>query len=115
MATDEYLSDPAVLRRRQLQSKLEGILGTKNVYFQPPPNILMKYPCFVYERYTPYTDNADDKPYRIVAHYGLTYIDSNVERSIAMVNKVLCSFDHISPERSYISDNMNHEIFNLYF
>lgn len=115
MATPEYLQDPQVQRRRKLQTELETILGSKHVYFQPPPNTAIKYPCFIYERYTPFTMNADDTVYRIIGHYSITYIDSNVERAMAMQTKILSTFQHISIERNYISDNMNHDIYNLYY
>ena len=37
-------------RRYELQAVLEGILGSGNVYFQPPENLKMRYDCIVYER-----------------------------------------------------------------
>ena len=35
-------------RRTELQTLLEEILGSKNVYFQPPDTVSMKYPAIVY-------------------------------------------------------------------
>lgn len=32
-------------RRYELQAVLEGILGSGNVYFQPPENLKMRYDC----------------------------------------------------------------------
>lgn len=113
--TPSYLLDSMVQRRRELQTKLETLLGSKNVYFQPPPNTMLKYPCFVYERYTPYTESADNTLYRIVGHYSVTYMDSNVERAMAMQTKILTSFDCISVERNFISDNLNHDVYNIYY
>ena len=37
--------------RLELQSVLEQTLGSRNVYFQPPASVKMKYPAIVYERY----------------------------------------------------------------
>ena len=37
-------------RRLQLHEILVGILGNENVYFQPPANLVMQYPCIRYER-----------------------------------------------------------------
>lgn len=110
-----YLDDPIVVKRRELQTKLETILGTKQVYFQPPPGYMLKYPCIVYNRSPLYTLKADDTDYIKRGHYSVTYIDSNVERSMAMMSTILDSFDHISVERSFVSDNLNHDVYNLYY
>lgn len=111
----EYLDDPQVQKRRELHTSLTTILGSSNVYFQPPSNITMKYPCFVYNRSSPYTINADDQTYLLRGHYSLTYIDSNIERAMAMQTKLLKSFEHISVERSFTSENLNHDVYNLYY
>ena len=34
--------------RRELHEILVGILGSKNVYYEPPSSLLMKYPAIVY-------------------------------------------------------------------
>ena len=36
--------------RLNLQDKLEEVLGSKQVYFQPPESLKLKYPCIVYSR-----------------------------------------------------------------
>lgn len=36
--------------RLELQSELEKILGSRNVYFQPPASVKIKYPAIVYSR-----------------------------------------------------------------
>lgn len=107
--------DPMVAKRRELQTKLETILGSKNVYFQPPSNIKLKYPCFIYNRTSPYTLKADDTNYLVRGHYQLTYISSNVEKCMEMMTTLLGSFDHISVERQFISDNLNHDVYNLFY
>lgn len=102
-------------RRRLLQEGLELFLGSKNVYFQPPPNVMLKYPCFIYNRTSPFTMQADDTIYILRGHYSLTYIDPDVERCMDMQEKLLNFFDHISVERSFVSDNLNHDVYNLYY
>lgn len=114
-SSPEYLNDPQVIKRRELHTFLTSILGSNNVYFQPPSNISMKYPCIVYNRTNPYTINADDSTYLLRGHYSVTYIDSNVERAMAMQTKLLKSFEHISVERSFTSENLNHDVYNLYY
>ena len=36
--------------RLDLQSKLEKLLGNKNVYYQPPESLKMEYPAIRYSR-----------------------------------------------------------------
>jgi hypothetical protein len=98
--------------RLELQSLLETLLGSRNVYFQPPPTITMKYPCIVYNLDDMDTIFADNYPYKVEKRYSLTIIDkdpdSNVPDKIALLQK--CIFD-----RHFVTDNLNHNIFVIYF
>lgn len=99
-------------RRRQLQELLVSILGSNNVYFQPPPTIKMAYPCIVYERNTGDSQFADNNPYTFKLRYKVTYIDRNPENDVVekLAELPMCVYD-----RFYTSDNLNHDVFNLYF
>lgn len=98
--------------RLQLQTLFKELLGSANVYFQPPPNIQMKYPCIIYRRDNVDTIYADNSPYRHRKRYQVTVVDPNPDSDIP--DKVaalpLCSFD-----RFYTADNLNHDVFNLFF
>ena len=61
-------------RRYELQAVLEGILGSGNVYFQPPENLKVRYDCIVYERSEIETVHADNAPYRLLDRYQVTVI-----------------------------------------
>lgn len=106
-------------RRLQLQTILEQILGTENepldkkrVYFQPPPNWLMEYPCIVYERSTGDTQFADNRPYKFTMRYSVTLIDEDPDSEYLekIANLPMCTYD-----RHFTSDNLNHDVFNLYY
>lgn len=96
--------------REQLQSRLEVIVP--NVYFQPPPSVQMQYPAIVYERARAYTEYADNEPCWVTKQYQLTLISQNPDET---------SFDAIAAlqmcthERFYVADNLNHDVFNIYF
>ena len=98
--------------RIQLQNLLEDILGSRNVYFQPPENLAMKYPAIVYNVDDGDTIFADNAPYRYSKRYMVTYIDadpdSDVPDKIAMLP--MCRFS-----RAYAVDNLNHTVFNIFF
>lgn len=98
--------------RLELQSILTAILGSNEVYFQPPPNVKMNYPCIVYSRDYQSTRFADDKPYKRNKRYLVTVIDRNIDSDIP--DKVgelpLCVFD-----RFYADKDLNHDVFKLFF
>lgn len=99
------------MTRIELQEKLEEILGTENVYFQPPETIKMKYPCIVYERSGGDSDYADDNPYSYRFRYTVTVIDRNPDSLIPGKVALLpmCNID-----RHFTSNNLNHDVFTLY-
>lgn len=103
---------PTQSKRLELQALLLGILGSDNVYFQPPANFQMKYPCIVYNRDNASTDFADNEPYRTRTRYQVTIIDADPDSVIpAKVAKLpLCSFN-----RCFTADNLNHDVYNLFF
>lgn len=82
------------------------------VYFQPPNGLKMQYPCIVYERDDANTIYADNKPLITNNRYLITIIDRNPESGISKVLETwpLCSFS-----RSFAGDNLNHDVYNLYF
>lgn len=98
--------------RTSLQTLLETILGSRNVYFQPPSTLDMAYPCIVYELFTRDTVFADNNPYLSNKRYKITVIDRNPDSLIP--DKLLalpkCSFD-----RRFVADNLNHDTFSIYF
>lgn len=99
-------------RRLRLQEILQGVLGSSNVYFQPPSNIQMKYPAIVYQRDNADSKFADNQPYSYVKRYEVTVIDVNPESTIP--DKVallpMCAFN-----RFFVSNGLNHDVFTLYF
>lgn len=99
-------------RRTELQTVLESILGGEQVYFQPPSNVEMEYDCIVYERSRMETRFADNGPYSLIDRYQVTAIyrnpDSDLPRRIAKLP--MCSH-----ERHFTSDNLHHDVFNLYY
>lgn len=98
--------------RPNLQILLETLLGSRNVYFQPPTNVVMNYPCIVYRRDDKITLHANDKPYKHRKRYQVTVIDRNPDSAIPdkIAELPLCSFD-----RFFTADNLNHDVFQLFF
>lgn len=99
-------------QRLELQTLLTSILGSSFVYFQPPPTITMEYPCIVYKRDNARTKFADDKPYNYRKRYQIMVIDRNPDSDIPdkIAALPMCTFN-----RFYTADNLNHDVFNLFF
>lgn len=99
-------------RRPELQSVLEQVLGAANVYFQPPPNLVMVYPCIVYEHDQTNTDFASNVPYRLTKRWQVTHIDKS---SLSPVPDKIAKLPMTTFSRRFVSDNLNHNIFNVFF
>lgn len=100
-------------RRLQLHEELCEILGSRNVYFQPPGTVRMKYPCIRYKRDRGRHLNADNKTYIYKQAYQLIYMDSNPDNDV--VEKLMGHFGEISYIRNYTADNINHDVLILYY
>ena len=96
-----------------LQNELKSILGSNNVYFQPPSNIKMKYPCFVFERKSASQFNADNKKYLLFKCYTLTYISNEADPD--MIDIVTDHFQMCRYDRPFVSDGLYHDLFTLYW
>ena len=99
-------------RRLLLQSILEELLGSENVYFQAPANLVMQYPCIRYERDRAQTTFADNVLYGYKQRYTVTLIDRDPDSPLIIE---IASLQHSSHERWYAADNLNHDVFTLYF
>ncbi len=62
-------------QRLELQQLLETF--APNVYFQPPTNVQLKYPCIIYKRDFANSEFADDIVYNHTLRYAITIIDQN--------------------------------------
>ena len=99
-------------QRTQLQSLLETLLGSSNVYFQPPSNVQMEYPAIVYKRDDIDTDHADNRPYYSTKRYLVTVIDRNPDSTI---HELLMALPKTSYLRNFVMQNLNHDVLTLYF
>ena len=99
-------------QRLEFQSLLENVLGAGDVYFQPPGDLRMNYPCIVYNRSQIKTTFADNSPYFHTKRYQVTVIDRNPDSETPdkIAKLPMCSFD-----RHYVADNLNHDVFNIHF
>lgn len=98
--------------RLDLQAELEELLGSKNVYFQPPASVRINYPAIVYTRSDIDNTFADDSVYMQSHFYEVTVIDEDPDSKIVeTVSKLpTCRFS-----RHFTSENLNHDTFIIYY
>jgi hypothetical protein len=97
-------------QRLEFQQLLESIAD--NVYFQPPENINLKYPCIIYKRDYAETEFADNAPYNFKLRYMVMVIDrdpdSDIPGKIAALPMSIFN-------RFFTADGLNHDVFNVFF
>lgn len=98
--------------RLELQIKLEELLGSRRVYYQPPENIKMSYPAIVYSKDDIDTKYADNINYKNLKKYNIIVIDKLPDNSV--IEKIL-KLPLSSYDRYYNSDNLNHDSITLYY
>lgn len=98
--------------RLDLQTLLEGILGSRNVYYQPPENVKLKYPCIVYELNNITTEKADDINYLKNDRYSVTLIHRDPDNTIF---RDIQDLQYCELDRTFINDNLYHYVFTLFF
>lgn len=98
--------------RLNLQTLLEDILESRNVYFQPPESLKINYPAIIYSLNSFLDIQANNKLYLSKTSYSITLINKNPDNVLVDKIKQLpyCSFN-----RHYISDNLNHYVFTIYY
>lgn len=95
--------------------ELSKVLHTlcEHVYYQPPTNTKIEYPCILYEKASGLRLNADNRKYLGFNSYTITVIDKNPDSELP--NKVDEAFEMCTMERHYVYDNLNHDVFLIYF
>jgi len=99
-----------VSRRMQFQEKLKTLCD--NVYFQPPEDVKMTYPCIVYEPNPADTTFADNHPFSVTDSYQVTVIDEDPDSPIPKQVRLLPMTRH---NRSYAAEQLNHTVFTIFF
>lgn len=98
--------------RLELQSKLEELLGSRNVYYQPPESEKMVYTAIVYSKDKIEIKHANNAVYSKRNRYSLIVISKKPDDPV--IDKLLempyCSYD-----RQYKSDNLYHDVLILYY
>lgn len=98
--------------RLTLHETLCELLGSRNVYYDPPASVKMKYPAIVYTSKAPDVKHANDALYKYMGCYELTLIDEDPDNysALKLLQLPYCSLDGF-----FKSENLNHTTFTLYY
>ena len=100
-------------KRVDLHTELETILGSKNVYFQPPPSVKMNYDAIRYNLGGKDIKRANNKLYFYTNQYDGVVITRDPDTTIP--DRLLSHFEMCSFGSPYTADNLNHYPFTLYY
>lgn len=98
--------------RLKLQLKFEELLGSRNVYYQPPESQKMEYPCIRFSLNDIDNKKADNINYINTRGYNVIVISKKPDDPV--IEKIL-EMPMSSFDRHYVSDNLNHDVIKLFF
>lgn len=99
-------------RRLELHELLVELLGSRNVYYQPPESVSMNYPAIKYSRNDIRNNFANNGVYMQQYAYEITVIDEDPDSKI--VDKV-SKLPTARFERHYTADDLNHDVYQIIF
>ena len=98
--------------RLELHSVFQELLGSSNVYYQPPESIKMQYDAIRYSKKTIDSKYANDRKYSMTDCYEVIVISRLPDNPVI---KKLLSLPYCSYDRHYISDNLHHDVLTIYW
>lgn len=98
--------------RLELHSVLQELLGSSNVYYQPPESIKMQYDAIRYSKKTIDSKYANDRKYSMIDCYEAIVISRLPDNPVI---KKLLSLPYCSYDRHYVADNLHHDVLTIYW
>lgn len=98
--------------RLKLHAVLCDILGSDNVYYQPPATIRMTYPCIVYNLSTAKVDYADNIIYKFMKRYDVTFISNDADNDYL---ERMSQVPYVSFDRRITVNGLYHDVFTMYY
>lgn len=96
---------------RNLYERATGRSSEGKVYYQPPANVRLTYPCILYKLSGMPPTFANNFPYQVEHEYELTVVDSDPNSAI---REEIAKLQHCRFVRAYESDNLHHYVFHIY-
>lgn len=100
-------------KRLELHEKLCDLIGNRNVYFQPPESVKISYPCIIYKIGNGDIKYADSMVYNYINSYDVVIIFK--QPNIEIIDSALQALPMCTPTSMYVSDNLNHYAFKIFY
>lgn len=88
--------------------------NTGKVYFQPPSNVRLEYPCWVVERETVRLIKADDRAYLNRPGYKCIYMN-RTEPDPEILRMIPERYPYCLYRSHYVVDNVHHDAFLIHY
>ena len=98
--------------RLDLQSLLEELMESRNVYYKPPESTKMQYPAIRYSKKNIQSVYANNSKYLMRDCYELIVISREPDNPVI---KRLLALPYCSYDRQYIADNLYHDVLTIYY
>ena len=98
--------------REDLDLLLRQTIHSNNVYFQPPVNLTISYPCIVYSLDVPFSVHADNTRYHRRKRYELIFITRDPDSELV---DQIADLPYCAMGRPYTSDNLHHYPYTIYY
>lgn len=98
-------------RRTKLSEKLHEVLGSDNVYFQPPENQKIEYPAIIYNLEKENVRRANNKRYFTYDRYQIKFIRKQFESD---VTEKLLDLPYCEHTREYKYADLYHDVYSIY-
>ena len=104
-------------RRDQLDAELREIqknaLGYQHTYFEPTEKTRLQYDALVYKKLAPSIRRANNRAYGIFDSWQILWISKDPETIVPRLIEE--HFAYCSPGQPYMSDNLHHFPFTIYY
>lgn len=100
--------------REDLHTLLESIPGLAKVYFKPPSNVKLEFPCVIYKRHTMNANYADNTKFHHSQSYQITLIYKDPDSQLPRI--LYDTLEFCTPNTpTYVSDGLYHDVFTVYW
>lgn len=100
-------------KRLEFHELLCTMLGSRNVYFQPPETIKLHYPCIVYSAGEDPIRYADNHHYLKADCYEVQIIAK--DPTLELFETFTSKWQYAREKVPFTADNLNHHNYTVYF
>lgn len=98
--------------RAELHAILKSLSSVAEVYYVPPSNTALVYPCIIYQRDSSYVARASNSAHFAMRRYSITVVDRLADSTIPDAVEAL---PYTRFDRHYRASGLHHYVFQTFF